>query len=162
KPFSKIIPDKFKFPVNGIFTVHGHGIFPFKVKTNPTSWFSKKVFWDNVEGFEFNSVRIFCEVVKQSRVFFDIGSNIGYYSLLASSVTNKKIKVYAFEPMPSAHSFLVDNISLNNYDNIHPEKLALSDKKGKATFYSIANEKFSHFPQLTGDGGLSQFQSGNR
>ncbi len=162
KPFSKLIPERFKFPINGVFIAKGNDVPPFKISTNPTSWFSKKVFWDNIEGFEFNSVRIFCELAKNSNVFFDIGSNIGYYSLLASSIKNKNIHVYAFEPMPSAFSYLVENIRLNNFTTIYPQQLALSSHSGNATFYSIVNPKFKNLPQLTGDGGLSQSQSGAR
>lgn len=162
KPFSKLIPVKYKFPINGVFTIKGKNIPPFKVATNPTSWFSKKIFWDDVEGFEYNSVRIFKEVVKTSGVFFDIGSNIGYYSLLASSIKNKNIVVYAFEPMPSAFGYLTENVEINEFHNIKPQLLALSNSNGEATFYSILNEKFKDFPQLTGDGGLSKVQSGNR
>lgn len=162
KPFSGIIPDKFKFPVNGTFTVKGNNVPPFKITTNPTSCVTKNLFWGNIEGFEFSSVKIFCEIVKNSKVFFDIGSNIGYYSLLASSIKNKDIIVHAFEPMPSAYDFLEKNISINEFKNIKAHKLALSNEKGKAIFYSIINEKFKDMPQLTGDGGLSKTQSGER
>lgn len=162
KPFSKLLPTSFKFPINGVFTARGNNVPPFKIATNPTSYFSKKVFWDNIEGFEFNSIRIFCELVKSSEVFFDIGSNIGYYSLLASSIKDKNISVYAFEPMPSAFNYLKENCLINKFSNIQPHQLALSNKNGTATFYSILNEKFKKFPQLTGDGGLSETHSGNR
>ncbi len=162
KPFSKNLPAKYKFPIHGTYKVRGNNIPPFKLATNPTSYASKVLFWDNIEGFEFSSVKIFCEVVKNSKIFFDIGANIGYYSLLSSSIKNKDIIVYAFEPMPSAFNYLVENIKINNFSNIKPQKLALSNQKGRATFYSIANEKFKHWPQLTGDGGLSQHQSGDR
>lgn len=161
KPFSNVLPDKFKIPVNGTFTVKGKNIEPFKMVTNPTSCVTKYVFWGGVEGFEYSSVRVFCEVVKDARIFFDIGANIGYYSLLASTI-KKDITVYAFEPMPSAYDFLTENIRLNGYTNIKAQKLALSNTTGKATFYSIANEKFKEMPQLTGDGGLSSSHSGAR
>lgn len=162
KEFSRFLPTNFKFPINGIFKVKGNDIPPFYISTNPTSCVTKKVFWDNVEGFEFNSARIFCELIKKSNVFFDIGANIGYYSLLASSIRGKDVLVCAFEPMPSAYSYLQENIKINGFDNIKPFELALSNQKGKATFYSIVNEKFKSYPQLTGDGGLSKTQSGNR
>ena len=162
KPFSNIIPDKFKFPVNGTFVVKGNGVPPFKMTTNPTSCVTKYLFWGNIEGFEFSSVKVFCEVVRNSKVFFDIGSNIGYYSLLSSAINQKNIIVYAFEPMPSVYDFLVQNIELNKFNNIKAQKLALSDQKGHSTFYSIANEKYINFPQLTGDGGLSASHSGYR
>ena len=162
KPISNFIPEKFKFPINGTFTVTGNNVPPFKITTNPTSCVTKNLFWGNIEGFEFSSVKVFCEVVKDSKVFFDIGSNIGYYSLLASSIKQKNIIVHAFEPMPSAFNFLEKNISINGFQNINAHQLALSSEKGKATFYSIINDKFKDMPQLTGDGGLSKTQSGER
>lgn len=161
RPFSKVLPASLKFPVNGVFTVYGKNLAPFKMATNPTSCVTKYVFWDGVEGFEYSSVRVFCELARESRVFFDIGSNIGYYSLLASSV-RKDIATFAFEPMPSAYSFLEENVRLNGFSGITPVKLALSDHTGKAVFYSIANDKFKDMPQLTGDGGLSASHSGAR
>jgi FkbM family methyltransferase len=41
-------------------------------------------------------------------VFFDIGANTGYYSLLAASAGAKK--VYAFEPVPSIYEIFLKNI----------------------------------------------------
>jgi FkbM family methyltransferase len=161
KPFSKILPDKLKFPVNGTFIIEGNNVTPFKITTNPTNAVTKYLFWGGIEGFEFNSVKVFCEVIKHSKVFFDIGSNIGYYSLLASSIRNKDIQIYAFEPMPSAFEFLLKNISLNHFENIKPQKLALSDHHGSAVFYSIVNQKFKNMPQLTGDGSLNNVHSGS-
>lgn len=161
KPFAAILPDSLKFPINGIFTVKGNQIPPFKMKTNPTNAVTKFLFWGNVEGFEYSSVRIFCELVKESKVFFDIGANIGYYSLLASSIRNKRIEVFAFEPMPSIYECLNQNIQLNLFTNISSYRLALSNNNGKATFYAVVNPKFINFPQLTGDGGLSASHSGN-
>lgn len=162
RPLSAQLPNRFKFPVNGTFYVRGvPGARGFRVATNPTSYFSRKLFWDGVKGFEYPTVRIFCELIKDARVFFDVGANIGYYSLLACSI-RKEITVHAFEPMPSAHAFLVKNAALNGFHNITPVKLALSGEAGWATFYSIVNPKFSSFPQLTGDGGLHAGHSGKR
>ncbi|MDI1356500.1 MAG: FkbM family methyltransferase [bacterium] len=161
KPFSEILPARLKFPINGIFTVRGKKVPPFKMATNQTSAVTKFLFWGNVEGFEYHAVKVFEELTKNSKVFFDIGANIGYYSLLASAIKNKDIYIYAFEPMPSAYQFLLQNISLNQYHNIKPMKLALSNEKGRATFYSIANPKFKELPQLTGDGSLNNAASGN-
>jgi hypothetical protein len=158
KPFSNSLPSSLKFPVNGVFTVTGNKVPPFKMKTNPTNAVTKYLFWGNIEGFEFSSVKIFCQLVKDSKVFFDIGSNIGYYSLLASSIKNKQIKVFAFEPMPSIYACLNENIQLNHFTNISSHQLALSNTNGKATFYAVVNPKFKDFPQLTGDGGLSASQ----
>lgn len=163
RPFSAILPSTLKFPINGTFSVRSKrkDIPNFLITTNPTSYFSKKLFWDGIEGFEYNTVRIFCEFVKKAETFIDIGSNIGYYSLLASAI-NDKIRVHAFEPMPSAYEFLRENIKINGFSRITAVNTALSSSSGNATFYAITNEKFRTFPQLTGDGGLNSQHSGLR
>jgi FkbM family methyltransferase len=154
KPFAAILPEKFKIPINGVFTVKGNDIPPFKMVTNPTNAVTKYLFWGNVEGFEYHAVKVFMRLVRQSKVFFDIGANIGYYSLLAGKI-NPESEVFAFEPMPSAFDFLQQNIQLNEFKKIHAIRLAISNENGKAVFYSIKNKKFSEFPQLTGDGSLN-------
>ena len=162
KPISKILPINLKFPVNGIITIKLDSTKSFKISSNPTCGSTKILFWEGIKGFEYSSVKIFMELSKTSAVFFDIGSNVGYYSLLATSISNKKINAYAFEPMPSAFEYLKENVFINNFENIKPQCLALSNQNGEAVFYQIINEKFKQFPQLTGDGGLSKSQSGNR
>ena len=46
-------------------------------------------------------------------IFWDIGSNIGLFSLY-SSIKHKEIKVYSFEPSTSNLRVLSRNISINN------------------------------------------------
>lgn len=161
KPFSHLLPNSLKFPISGSFTVKGKTVPPFTMLTNPTSAVTKFVFWGNVEGFEYNAVQVFLKLVPQSKLFYDIGSNIGYYSLLAESLTKNSLKTYAFEPMPSAFDYLQQNININKFDSIIPVKLALSDSKGAATFHAIENPKFAGLPQLTGDGSLNGNSSQN-
>ena len=65
--------------------------------------------------------------VRSGDVFIDIGSNIGYFSLLASSIVGPTGRVYAFEPTSYAFNKMLLNISLNSFTNIFPSKLAISD-----------------------------------
>jgi len=61
-------------------------------------------------------------------VFFDIGANVGAYSLVASQVHGRCIRVYAFEPSAINFAQLVRNIALNRFqDIILPVPIALSD-----------------------------------
>ena len=50
-------------------------------------------------------------------VFFDIGANIGWYSLLVAK-SNPKTNVYSFELVSNVYNQLVSNIKLNNLENI--------------------------------------------
>ena len=66
---------------------------------------------------------------KQNEVFFDIGANVGAYSLVACHHLDRKLKVYAFEPGFMTYFKLCKNINLNNMQNeIIPLQVALSDK----------------------------------
>ena len=67
--------------------------------------------------------------------FIDVGSNIGIYSLLIAH-EHKNIKVYAFEPHPSAFKRLNQNIGNNNLNNqIKAINKGLSEKEGSMTLY---------------------------
>jgi FkbM family methyltransferase len=65
-------------------------------------------------------------------IFWDIGANIGLYSLYAAIKFKKKIKIYAFEPSTSNLRILSRNISVNNLQsNIIINPIALSNKENK-------------------------------
>lgn len=51
-------------------------------------------------------------------VFFDVGANVGYYSLLASYFGGEKGKVISFEPAVATREVLQSNIKRNKLSNI--------------------------------------------
>ncbi|MFA5832087.1 MAG: FkbM family methyltransferase [Bacteroidota bacterium] len=59
-------------------------------------------------------------------IFYDIGANIGIYSLFAATIHQNSI-VYSFEPEATNFSSLCCNISNNNLKNIIPVQIALSN-----------------------------------
>lgn len=61
----------------------------------------------------------------EESVFFDIGANIGIYSLYAAA-KYADLRIYAFEPENQSFAALCKNISLNRM-NIVPYMLALGD-----------------------------------
>lgn len=155
KPFAKIIPKKFLFPVNGTFQIKLEEGKSFKLICNPTSFLGRLLYWGGEKGFEYESIRIFKKLVLNAEVFFDIGANIGYYSLVASAL-NPKIKIVGFEPMPAAIKFFKKNIAINSFKNIQIEEIALSDKPGSITFYAVKSRKFLDIPDhLNGDGTIN-------
>jgi FkbM family methyltransferase len=70
--------------------------------------------------------------LKTEDVFWDVGANLGIYSLLAASCS--KVNVVAFEPNPTTVISLRKNIELNKKANIKVLTVALSNSKGRARF----------------------------
>lgn len=154
RPFSSVIPEKYKFPIKGKYTLYNTKGGKFDFICNETSCCGKMLFWEGVKGYEYNITKVFIDLLPKIDVFFDIGSNIGYYSILAKSI-NPNLKVVAFEPMPSPRKYIEKNILLNHFTGIKVEQLALSNEKGSATFTSVINPKFKYVEdQLAGDGSL--------
>jgi FkbM family methyltransferase len=76
------------------------------------------------------------EFFNNDDVFFDIGANIGIYSLLAAS-THKNLNVYSFEPFFKNFYRLNQNIELNQLTGkMHTFPVALSDTNKISYFYS--------------------------
>lgn len=74
----------------------------------------------------------------ENSVFFDIGANIGYYSISASNFGFKKI--YSFEPIPQTIDKLKFNIELNGLEKmIEVVPYALGSKKEFRNIYEDTN-----------------------
>lgn len=87
---------------------------------------------------------------KNKTIFWDIGSNIGLYSIYAA-IKHKNLSVISFEPSPLNLRLLSRNISKNNLEKkIKIVQLPLSDKENK---FSIMNET-----DVLEGGALNSFQ----
>jgi FkbM family methyltransferase len=65
--------------------------------------------------------------MKSKDILWDIGANIGIYSLYAALI--KKVKVVSFEPMSNSYNVLLKNIDINNLNKkIYSYPVALGDK----------------------------------
>jgi FkbM family methyltransferase len=86
--------------------------------------------------------------VKSGEVFYDIGANIGIYTILAARQVAPEGKVYAFEPHAANFARLIDNVIRNRLqDVVIPCSIALD-----------AEEGFSHFHYESADAGTSNSQ----
>jgi len=67
--------------------------------------------------------------------FLNIGANVGYFSLLASSLVGKTGMVYAVEPNPFIIPFLRVNSVRSKFQNIQILEMAASDKNETKFLY---------------------------
>jgi FkbM family methyltransferase len=162
RPFHACIPVRYQFPVNGIFRLRVSDRTSLLIETNYTSHLGRLLFWQGIRGFEYPSVRLFMELVKDAQVFMDIGANFGYYSLLAAALNNR-IRIVAFEPLPAARWYFQKNIRLNNFKNILVEPLALAGREGEMDFFIPVSTDFPELEfQLPGDGSLVNYDESRR
>lgn len=140
--FTPLLPDSLKLPPSGIIRIKCNNGRILKIMTNQTSYLTKFIFWErDYKKFEYTD--IFIRLVKKIGTFYDVGANIGFYSLIAAA-ENKDIKVVAFEPAAGPLHYFRENIELNKIGNIEAEALALSGTDGEIGFYEISNSKYKY------------------
>lgn len=86
--------------------------------------------WWNGANYERKESKFVRRYLKPGMVFFDVGSNVGYYTLLAAPIVGKNGKVHAFEPVSEQHADLRANVERNQLQNVVPERLIVTDRAG--------------------------------
>ena len=76
------------------------------------------------------------DYLKPGMVFYDLGSNIGFFSLLAARIVGPAGKVIAFEAEPRLESELAENRKKNGADNVRIIQSAVWSHSGFVDFDS--------------------------
>lgn len=96
---------------------------------------------------------IFNNIAKDAKIMFDVGANIGMYSVLAAK-SNKSIRCHAFEPVVENILLLEKNLKLNKIQKqVTVVKSAVSNKTGFAVIH--LSKKLSGTHSLSVDRGGS-------
>lgn len=73
-------------------------------------------------------------LLRPGDVVFDIGANVGLWSLSASRRVGNG-HVHAFEPVPQLNASLVRHLELNRVANVTSVRKALADRRGTTQFF---------------------------
>jgi FkbM family methyltransferase len=111
--------------------------FKFWITSHQSYWLYKNYYLDT---HEFSIIKA---LTKPGDVIFDIGANIGIYSLWFSKCINDTGLIYSFEPDDTNINRLKYAISLNSLKSIIPNNLALSNTVGEAKFSTGLDEQNS-------------------
>lgn len=80
------------------------------------------------------TIRWIEEYIKKDEIVFDIGANIGAFSLVIAKYNNGSNRIFSFEPNFTSYNKLCKNIILNHCEDcIFPFPIALSKKYGVDT-----------------------------
>ena len=84
--------------------------------------------------YEYEKQRAFSTVVRAGDAVYDLGANVGFYSLLASFLVGSEGQVFSFEPLSRNLSFLRRHLDLNQITNCSVFDVAVSSSNGLAGF----------------------------
>jgi FkbM family methyltransferase len=71
--------------------------------------------------------------IRPNDVVFDLGANVGYFTLVAAQLVRPSGRVVAVEPLPSNVAALRRNVELNKLENVTVVEAAVSNSEGTAS-----------------------------
>jgi FkbM family methyltransferase len=86
--------------------------------------------WWNGPNYERKESKFIRRYLQPGMVFFDVGCNVGYYTLLAAPLVGQGGQIHAFEPVAEQHAELRANLERNRLQNVVPERLIITDRAG--------------------------------
>ena len=89
-------------------------------------------FW--LGTYEREKYELFHRAISRENVVYDIGANVGIYSVLACRSVGTNGRVFAFEPSTANLSYLNSNIRANRFSNCEVVPQAVSDADGIVQF----------------------------
>ncbi len=103
----------------------------------------------NFGGYEPTYSKTMFQLLEGCSCVFDIGANIGWFSIHFAKILGPQAAIYAFEPIPSTFEKLATNIKLNAISSIHPINIGFSDHKKRAVFFVDPEESTSASERVT-------------
>ena len=93
--------------------------------------------------YEYEKQQLITRVVQPNTVFYDVGANVGFYTLLGSRLVGAG-KVFAFEPLAKNLEYLNRHLALNHIQNVEVLDVAVSGENGSARFEVEATGSMGH------------------
>jgi len=103
-----------------------HGI---KYEVDPHNLIDRYIFY--LGEWEARETRYLRRTIQPGWSIFDVGANLGYFTLQFARLAGEKGRVYAFEPAAATHETLKRNIRLNALSNIATYQIALANRRGE-------------------------------
>ncbi len=102
-------------------------------------------------SYECSKRRILETLIRPGHVVYDVGANVGFYTLLSSVLVGPSGHVVAFEPLPRNLAYLRRHIELNRLGNCTVLPLGVARRSGRSRFHEGTNPSTG---SLAATGGL--------
>lgn len=121
-------------PARGLKWIFGAGVADFWVGT-----------------YETEKAKLFVQYATLGSTIYDIGANVGFYTLLASRAVGPTGRVVSFEPVPRNLKFLRHHLDLNRIRNVELLDIAVSDSEGMMELVVDTDPKKARIAAAKGD-----------
>ncbi len=106
-------------------------------------------FWMPLGLYEQETTRWLSSVITEGSTFYDVGANVGYFSLLGALRVGERGSVVAFEPVPELRQSVETLVRINGVDSrVDVRSEALADRTGKTQFVVEAQGANSHLGEV--------------
>jgi FkbM family methyltransferase len=91
--------------------------------------------------------------LKPGMVAFDLGANLGYYTVMMARLVGDSGRVYAVEPFPDNFRLLAENVRRNRLKNVQLENVAIGPEDGEQQLLIAEKSNWHslHVPRLNPD-----------
>jgi FkbM family methyltransferase len=94
-------------------------------------------YWTGI--YEIDLQKALARELKKGDVFYDLGANAGFFSLLAAKLVGPEGRVFAFEPLPENIESVNEQIFINSLDYCELIPKAVSDRSGVIRFAAASH-----------------------
>jgi len=92
---------------------------------------------------------LLARVLRPGMVFYDLGANVGFYTILGAKLVGEQGKVFAMEPTPRLAEAVRANAARNAFTNVTVVQVAAGEREGTAKF---VDTEFSAGNRVARDG----------
>jgi FkbM family methyltransferase len=85
-------------------------------------------------SYEHNKQALVAKLVKSGDIVYDVGANVGFYTVLFARLVGPTGSVVAFEPLPRNLRFLRNHVAMNRLKQVRVVDAAVGDLDGESKF----------------------------
>lgn len=93
-----------------------------------------------IGNYELDHVAAMQQMVRPGMIAYDIGANVGFYTLALSRLVGDSGHVYSFEPEAQNAHFLRRHVQMNGLSNVTIIQVAVSDASGMVGFRAARSQ----------------------
>lgn len=133
--YVRAIPNRILKPLHHLLGLSGGvvKVLGFSMRLEPSECIDGNL-WFKPHLYDRREIEYLLQRFPEEGVFIDLGSNIGFWSLRFAAEFNQS-RIYAIEANPVTFQTLCENIKINDYSNIIPINIGVSDEYGIFPLY---------------------------